>query len=105
MTTRLSGRKTFFLPYNRDIENPPVNKGYRTKYLWEEILTPDSILDILQNFVHLANEEEYFFNEKTQKINKSKKSLGTELKLVLLTETSGLYAQMDIVVNVFLLCI
>tara|TARA_X000000950_G_C13915612_1_gene660854 strand:+ start:3221 stop:6163 length:2943 start_codon:yes stop_codon:yes gene_type:complete len=69
MTTRLSGRKTFFLPYNRDIENPPVDKGYRTKYLWEEILTPDSILDILQNFVHLANEEEYFFNEKTQKID------------------------------------
>ena len=24
MTTRLSGKKTFFLPYNRDIENPPV---------------------------------------------------------------------------------
>ena len=72
MTTRLSGRKTFFLPYNRDIENPPVDKGYRTKYLWEEILTPDSILDILQNFVHLANEEEYFFNEKTQKIDTKK---------------------------------
>ena len=48
MTTRLSGRKTFFLPYNRDIENPPVESGYSTKYLWEEILHPDSILDIIE---------------------------------------------------------
>ena len=40
MTTRLSGTKTFFLPYNQDLENPPVEDGYRTKYLWEQILTP-----------------------------------------------------------------
>ena len=30
MTTRLNGAKTFFLPYNLDLENPPVEKGYRT---------------------------------------------------------------------------
>ena len=54
MTTRLSGLKTFFLPYNRDLENPEVESGYRTKYLWEEILTPDSVLDILENFVHIS---------------------------------------------------
>ena len=72
MTTRLSGRKTFFLPYNRDIENPPLESGYSTKYLWEEILHPDSILDIIENFVHLANEKEFYFNEKTQKIDSKK---------------------------------
>jgi type I restriction enzyme R subunit len=69
MTSRLAGLKTFFLPYNRDIENPPVESGYRTKYLWEDILTPDSILDILENFVHVSKEKSYFFNNKTNKID------------------------------------
>ena len=69
MTSRLSGLKTLFLPYNRDIENPSVESGYRTKYLWEDILTPDSILDILENFVHVSKEKSYFFNNKTNKID------------------------------------
>jgi type I restriction enzyme R subunit len=69
MTTRLSGQKTFFLPYNRDLENPSVDSGYRTKYLWEEILPPQSVLDVLENFVHLSKEKEFFFNDKTRKID------------------------------------
>jgi type I restriction enzyme R subunit len=69
MTTRLSAQKTFFLPYNRDLENPSVESGYRTKYLWEEILPPSSLLDVLENFVHLSKEKEFFFNDKTQKID------------------------------------
>ena len=69
MTTRLAGQKTFFLPYNRDLENPSVESGYRTKYLWEEILPPSSLMDVLENFVHLSKEKEFFFNDKTQKID------------------------------------
>ena len=69
MTTRLAGQKTFFLPYNRDLENPSVESGYRTKYLWEEILPPSSLLDVLENFVHLSKEKKFFFNDKTQKID------------------------------------
>ena len=69
MTTRLSGAKTFFLPYNRDLVNPPVETGYRTKYMWEEILTPASMLDIVENFVHLSHEKEFFFNKKKEKID------------------------------------
>jgi len=69
MTTRLAGQKTFFLPYNRDLENPSVESGYRTKYLWEEILPPSSLLDVLENFVHLSKEKEFFFNDKTRKID------------------------------------
>lgn len=69
MTTRLAGQKTFFLPYNRDLENPSVESGYRTKYLWEEILPPSSLLDVLENFVHLSKEKEFFFSDKTQKID------------------------------------
>ena len=75
MSTRLAGQKTFFLPYNRDLENPPVDPGYRTKYLWEEILPPSSLLDILENFVHVSKEKEFFFNDKTQKIDSKVKEV------------------------------
>ena len=68
MTTKLAGQKTFFLPYNKDIENPQVKSGFRSKYLWEEILTPDSILDILDNYAQVVTEKDFVFNDKTQKI-------------------------------------
>jgi len=75
MTTRLNGLKTFFLPYNKGLENPPVDKGYRTEYLWKKILTPDSLLDIIENFVHVAEEKELSFNAKTEKVETKKKEL------------------------------
>lgn len=70
MSTRLSGAKTRFLPFNKDLENPKVDGGYRTEYLWKEILAKESVLDILENFVLLSNEESFDFNEKNQKVEK-----------------------------------
>ena len=75
MTTRLSGPKTFFLPYNRDLENPPVETGYRSKYLWEEVLTPSSLLDVIENFIHLSKEDELYFDVKSQSIKKKTKDV------------------------------
>ena len=75
MTTRLAGSKTFFLPYNRDLENPVVQNGYRTEYLWKDILTQNSVLDILENFVQVTEEKSYFFNDTTQKIDTKKSEL------------------------------
>jgi len=75
MTTRLSGLKTFFLPYNRDLENPPVETGYRSKYLWEEVLTPSSLLDVIENFIHLSKEDELYFDVKSQSIKKKTKDV------------------------------
>lgn len=68
MTTKLAKKETRFLPYNKDIENPPVTSGYRTEYLWSEILSPDSLLDIIENFAHVSEIKNYEFNEKTNKI-------------------------------------
>ena len=68
MTTRLASENTKFLPYNRDLENPRVENGYRTQYMWEEILTPDSLLDILENFVHISKERESLFQFDYSKI-------------------------------------
>ena len=61
MTTRLAGEKTFFLPLNKGRDggagNPANPSGYRTSYLWEEIWERESLLDIIQRFMHLAVEE------------------------------------------------
>ncbi|MBI3090679.1 MAG: type I restriction endonuclease subunit R [Candidatus Tectomicrobia bacterium] len=61
MTTRLSGRSTHFLPFNKGCAggagNPENPKGWRTAYLWEEVLERHSLLDILGRFIHLQIEE------------------------------------------------
>ncbi len=63
MTTRLAGKASYFLPFNKGnaggAGNPPDPAGrtYRTGYLWEEILQRDSLLDLLARFLHLQIEE------------------------------------------------
>jgi len=61
MTTQLAGLKTRFLPFNQGYEegagNPPNPRGYRTAYLWEEVLQRDNWLDILGRFVHLEKKD------------------------------------------------
>ncbi|WP_350027912.1 type I restriction endonuclease subunit R [Methylovulum psychrotolerans] len=62
MTTQLAGPKTFFLPFNlghnNGAGNPPAsNGGYKTAYLWDEVLQRDSLLDILGRFMHLQELE------------------------------------------------
>ena len=48
MTTRLNGENTFFLPYNKTLNNIETKSdGYKVDYLWKEILTPTSLLDII----------------------------------------------------------
>ena len=57
MTTELKGRETGFLPFNRGnghgAGNPPVEGNWKTHYLWDEVLQADSLLEILQRFMHL----------------------------------------------------
>ena len=57
MTTKLLGESTEFLPFNKGNNNgagnPENPKGYKTAYLWEEVLSRDSLMDILARFLHL----------------------------------------------------
>ena len=53
MTSRLDGESTFFLPFNKDIENPVNPKGHKTAYIWEDIFTPETLLDLIANYLHL----------------------------------------------------
>ncbi|MCH9813729.1 MAG: DEAD/DEAH box helicase family protein [Epsilonproteobacteria bacterium] len=61
MTTRVEGSKTYWLPFNKGDNhgagNPINPKGYKTSYLWEEILVKDSLLEIVGKFIHLQKEE------------------------------------------------
>ena len=72
MTTRLAGGATRFLPFNRGngtaAGNPPVEGGRRTDYLWDEVLTPDSLMDVIGRFLHLEiKEEKDTVTDKTRK--------------------------------------
>ncbi|MFA7477115.1 MAG: type I restriction endonuclease [Acidimicrobiia bacterium] len=57
MTTRLAGKATRFLPFNRGHDlgagNPPNPSGHRTAYLWERVWQRDAWLDLLNRFVHV----------------------------------------------------
>ena len=57
MTTKLAGKSTFFLPFNKGHNhgqgNPPNMNGHKTAYLWEEVFTKESLANIIQHFVRL----------------------------------------------------
>ncbi len=64
MTTRLDGDKTRFFPFNKTYENQGVRSesGYRTSYIWEDVLRRDSLLDLIQNFMTLQVNSEKKYN-------------------------------------------
>ena len=68
MTTRLKGKETRFLPSNRGNNhgagNPPVEGNWKTHYLWDEVLRADSLLEILQRFMHLEVKEKQIKTDK-----------------------------------------
>ena len=68
MTTRLRGGDTHFLPFNRGNHhgagNPPVAGNWKTHYLWDEVLQADSLLEILQRFMHLEVKEKQLSTDK-----------------------------------------
>ncbi|MED1458178.1 type I restriction endonuclease subunit R [Bacillus safensis] len=62
MTTKLDKDKTYFLPFNKGNDGGkgnPLAYGdkYRTHYLWEDILTPDSLLDIIYRFIFIKKDD------------------------------------------------
>ena len=70
MTTKLAGKDTFFLPFNQGSNgagndggkgNPANPDGYPTAYLWEQVFQRDSMMDILQKFIHLKNGKALIF--------------------------------------------
>ena len=71
MTTRLAGKSTYFLPFNRGngtgAGNPDNPTGYKTAYLWEQVWQRKSFLDILGQFMHLQIEERKVGNQNVKR--------------------------------------
>ena len=66
MATKLDGDKTFFLPFNQGSNGPGVDggkgnpenpDGYVTHYIWDTVFQKDSMMDILQKFIHLQKKD------------------------------------------------
>src|SRR5690554_3470297 len=75
MTTKLAGKDTFFLPFNRGTAdggagNPRAEheSTYATAYLWEQLFQKDAWLKVLGRFLHLEKktEEDFYGNRKTK---------------------------------------
>ncbi|MBS7254605.1 type I restriction endonuclease subunit R [Flavobacterium branchiicola] len=69
MTTKLDGANTFFLPFNLGHNygkgNPPNPFGHKTSYLWDEVLTRESLANIIQHFVRFDGKENDPLNKKS----------------------------------------
>jgi len=56
--THLKGKASWFLPFNKGFNdgagNPPNPNGLKTAYLWQEILTKESLTDIIENYAQMV---------------------------------------------------
>ena len=82
MTTKLDGKNTYFLPFNQGSNgagndggkgNPANPGGYPTAYLWEYVFQKDSMMDIVQKFIHLqVKEDKKLMPDGTERVTKKK---------------------------------
>jgi type I restriction enzyme R subunit len=73
MTTKLNGKDTFFLPFNKTLNNSETqSEGFKVDYLWKEILTPTSLLDIIENFVLVTKTTDFEWSDEKRKVVETK---------------------------------
>jgi len=69
--THLAGKASWFLPFNKGYNdgagNPPNPQGLKTDYLWREVLTRESLTDILENYAQLVVEKDPKSGRKSRK--------------------------------------
>ena len=60
--THLSGKASWFLPFNRGWNdgagNPPNASGIKAGYLWREVLSRESLTNILENYAQVVESKE-----------------------------------------------
>ena len=70
--THLQGKTSWFLPFNRGWNdgagNPPNASGMKTDYLWQDVLTRESLTNILENYARVvaAKDEKTGKKKRTQ---------------------------------------
>lgn len=71
MATELKGEKTYFLPFNRwndgSAGNSAIAGKYKTSYMWEDVFTPDTLLELIGRFICLQKEEKTLEGGKKEK--------------------------------------
>jgi len=69
MTTKLAGKGTFFLPFNKGVNfgkgNPPNPTGHKSAYLWQAVFSKESMANIIQHFVRLDGSAKDALNKRT----------------------------------------
>ena len=83
MCTRLEKEKTYFLPFNMgNGEGVDAGKGnplrkddYPVCYMWQDVLTKDSILELIEKFIFIEKKEKKDMNGKPIRGGKPKESL------------------------------
>jgi len=69
MTTRLDGKNTFFLPFNKGHNNgkgnPPGLFGHKSAYLWQEVFARESLTIIIQHFVRFSGKPKDALSKRT----------------------------------------
>lgn len=69
--TRLEGKKSWFLPFNKGHNggagNPPNPHGIKTDYLWKDIFSKTELANIIENFAQVVVEEDERTKKKTYK--------------------------------------
>ena len=60
--TELKGKASWFLPFNQGwnsgADNPPNPDGLKTDYLWKQVLTRESLANIIESYAQVVEEEE-----------------------------------------------
>lgn len=78
MCTHLKKEKSYFLPFNKGYNNGagnPPNGSIKTDYLWKEILTKNSLTDIIQNYCQLITEDKEYLDDKGKTRTRKEKKL------------------------------
>lgn len=72
MCAALAGKHSWFLPFNKGCNggkgNPVNPNGLKTAYLWEQILTKESLSNIIEEFAQVIVEEDPKTGKKKEKV-------------------------------------
>jgi len=72
--TELKGKASWFLPFNQGWNsgagNPPNPDGLKTDYLWKQVLTRESLANIIESYAQVVEEEETGASGKKRKKRK-----------------------------------
>ncbi|KMK77948.1 type I restriction endonuclease subunit R [Alkalihalobacillus pseudalcaliphilus] len=71
MCTKLDGKKSWFLPFNKGYKNgagnPPNPDGIKTDYLWKQIFVKSELANIIENYAQIVEEKD----QETKKVKRT----------------------------------